>query len=117
MLYYNISEKKIIFFAHRGAPKLKHENTIKSINKAISIGCDAVEIDIQLSQDNQIILFHDDYIKHAGAKHNINKTNINKINDLCISENIPKPARLYQLIQVIKVNNYLMKYLVITKYR
>lgn len=45
--------------AHRGASWLAPENTLASVNLAWEIGADAVEIDIYLSADNQIVLFHD----------------------------------------------------------
>ena len=51
-------KSKIFYFAHRGAPRLKNENTIESLEKAIQLGCDGVEIDIQQTKDNRIIIFH-----------------------------------------------------------
>ena len=43
------SKKDIFYFAHRGAPLLKPENTIKSFEKAIELGCNGIEMDIQLT--------------------------------------------------------------------
>ena len=63
MIYYKIREQnEILFFGHRGAPQVFHENTIKSINKSISLGCHGIEVDVQITKDNQIILFHDFFI-------------------------------------------------------
>lgn len=53
----NSSRIKII--GHRGDPYRKVENTLESIYSAWAGGADAVEVDVQLTSDNQIILFHD----------------------------------------------------------
>ena len=45
-------------FGHRGLPRIYKENTFRSINKANEY-CDFVEIDVRLSKDNNLILFHD----------------------------------------------------------
>ena len=69
MIYQNIKLKnKIFFFAHRGAPRLIHENTINSIEQSITLGCNGVETDIQATKDNQIILFHNNYITDKRRK-------------------------------------------------
>ncbi len=47
------------FIAHRGASHLAPENTIASANLAWELGANAVEIDIQLSKNNRIIVIHD----------------------------------------------------------
>ena len=48
--------KKI--FGHRGLPHIYKENTFTGINKAFDY-CDFVEIDVRLTKDNNLILFHD----------------------------------------------------------
>ena len=48
--------KKI--FGHRGLPYIYPENTFEGINKAFEY-CDYVEIDVRLTKDNSLILFHD----------------------------------------------------------
>jgi len=45
-------------FGHRGLPRIYKENTFISINKANDY-CDYVEIDVRLTKDNNLILFHD----------------------------------------------------------
>ena len=48
--------KKI--FGHRGLPRIYKENTFTGINKAFEY-CDFVEVDIRLTKDSKLILFHD----------------------------------------------------------
>ena len=45
-------------FGHRGLPRIYKENTFTGINKANDY-CDFVEIDVRLTKDNNLILFHD----------------------------------------------------------
>jgi glycerophosphoryl diester phosphodiesterase len=44
---------------HRGAAALEPENTLLSIGRAIEIGVNAVEIDVRLSKDKEIVVIHD----------------------------------------------------------
>jgi glycerophosphoryl diester phosphodiesterase len=46
--------------AHRGARAFAPENTIQAIRIAQRLGANAVEIDVQMSRDGELIVFHDD---------------------------------------------------------
>ncbi len=48
-----------IIIAHRGASFDAPENTVASVLLAWSQGADAVEVDVQLSRDGQIVVLHD----------------------------------------------------------
>jgi len=50
----------MIVFAHRGASGYMPENTLDSFCLARKIGCDAIETDIHLTSDNQLVIIHDD---------------------------------------------------------
>ena len=45
--------------AHRGFSTLYPENTLRSFSKAIEAGCDMIELDVQLTVDGEIVVFHD----------------------------------------------------------
>lgn len=49
----------MIIMGHRGAAALEPENTLLSIGRAIEIGVNAVEIDVRLSKDKEIVVIHD----------------------------------------------------------
>ena len=49
----------MIIMGHRGAAALEPENTLLSIGRAIEIGVNAVEIDVRLSKDKEIVAIHD----------------------------------------------------------
>lgn len=48
--------------AHRGYSSRYPENTIPAFEKAIAAGADMIELDVQLSQDGQLVVIHDERI-------------------------------------------------------
>lgn len=59
---------KSLIIAHRGESYNAPENTLASINLAWERGAEAVEIDVRLSADNQIVAIHDSSTKRTGNK-------------------------------------------------
>ena len=49
----------MILTGHRGAAELEPENTRLSIQKAIDLGVDQVEIDVHLTRDQHLVVIHD----------------------------------------------------------
>lgn len=47
-------------FAHRGWSGLYPENTLLAFQKAIELGVDGFEMDVQLSRDGEVVVFHDE---------------------------------------------------------
>lgn len=48
-----------MIIAHRGASAHAPENTIAAIQKTLEMGCNAIEIDVQLTKDGQVVVIHD----------------------------------------------------------
>lgn len=49
-------------FAHRGFSGKYPENTMLAFKKAIEIGVDGIELDVQLTKDNVVVIIHDETI-------------------------------------------------------
>ncbi len=49
----------MILTGHRGAAKLEPENTLLSMQKAIDLGVDQIEIDVHLTRDQHLVVLHD----------------------------------------------------------
>lgn len=49
--------------AHRGGAKLRPENTLAAFANAVAGGCDGAELDVQLSRDGEVVVFHDHRLK------------------------------------------------------
>ena len=53
------------FIGHRGAAGYAPENTLASIHKAACLGTSWVEFDVQLTHDNELVLFHDSSLERT----------------------------------------------------
>jgi glycerophosphoryl diester phosphodiesterase len=51
--------------AHRGASAHYPENTLPAFEGAIAMGADMVELDVQLSSDKEVVVFHDEKISRC----------------------------------------------------
>lgn len=55
--------------AHRGYSSVFPENTLAAFAGALDIGADYIELDVQLTKDGQVMVFHDDKLKRiTGAE-------------------------------------------------
>ena len=50
---------QILKIGHRGAKGYIAENTLESIQKAMDLGVDGIEIDVHLCQTGELVVFHD----------------------------------------------------------
>ena len=66
---------------HRGAKAWVDENTLESIQKAIELGADAVEIDVHVCKTGELIVIHDPTLKRTtNGKGKIAKLTYSQIN-------------------------------------
>lgn len=56
----NRGKDNLISIAHRGASGYAPENTMAAFEKAVEMGADYIEIDVQMSRDGVPIIIHDD---------------------------------------------------------
>ncbi len=54
---------KPLNFGHRGFAGKYPENTMLSFRKAIEAGADILEMDVHLTSDNKLVVFHDDTLE------------------------------------------------------
>ncbi|HAF28154.1 MAG TPA: glycerophosphodiester phosphodiesterase [Bacteroidales bacterium] len=74
---------KQLIIAHRGESYLAPENTLTAINLAWELGADAIEVDIRLTKDKQIAVFHDANTKRiTGRYKRIKNTNLEELQKL-----------------------------------
>lgn len=55
----------LLNLGHRGASVAAPENTLASFNKALQLGADGVELDVQFSKDQQVVVIHDDSVNRT----------------------------------------------------
>ncbi|MCF6350130.1 MAG: hypothetical protein L3J23_03745 [Flavobacteriaceae bacterium] len=79
--------KKDIVIAHRGSTYWTPEETEAAYRWARNIGADYLELDIQLTKDNQLVAFHDDNLKRTTNIEEVFPNRINAtINDFTLLE-------------------------------
>jgi glycerophosphoryl diester phosphodiesterase len=56
---------KVSIVGHRGALECAPENTLASFREGLRQGADIIELDVQLSADGHIVVFHDDQLERT----------------------------------------------------
>ena len=51
--------RPFLVIGHRGAAGHEPENTLRSFRRALELGADGVELDVRLSADGELVVFHD----------------------------------------------------------
>lgn len=86
--------KRIPVFAHRGASGYTIENTLHAFNLAKKLGADGIEIDVQMTKDEELIVFHDlNLSRLAGINKKITDCTLQEIKTLRIGK------RLWRLLK------------------
>jgi len=58
-----------LIWAHRGASGYAPENTLPSFQKAVDLGADGIELDVQLTKDGQMVICHDETVDRTSNGH------------------------------------------------
>nr|WP_263972611.1 glycerophosphodiester phosphodiesterase family protein [Thermoanaerobacterium thermosaccharolyticum] len=51
-----------LVIAHRGDSKNAPENTLSAFKRAVEVGSDGIEIDVQLCKDGHLVVIHDERV-------------------------------------------------------
>lgn len=51
--------------AHRGASDEQPENTLGAFARALDLGADALELDLHLTADAEVVVIHDDTVERT----------------------------------------------------
>jgi len=74
-----MTNSDFLVMAHRGSMGHAPENTLAAFQLGIDQGCNAIELDIHLSKDGELVVIHDDTLNRT--------TNLTgKVNDLTVQE-------------------------------
>jgi len=63
--YHRREQDDFTVIAHRGASAYYPENTMPSFEGAIAMGADMAELDVQLTADKEVVVFHDEKISRC----------------------------------------------------
>ena len=56
---------RLLIIGHRGAAGLRPENTLAGFAYAVELGVDAVELDVQMSGDQHLVVMHDERVERT----------------------------------------------------
>jgi len=60
---------QVMVVAHRGSSGTAPENSMSAIREAISAGAQMIEVDIRVTADQQVVLFHDSTLERTSDGH------------------------------------------------
>ena len=84
-----MDQEKTKVWAHRGASGYAPENTLDAFRKAVEMGADGIELDVQMTKDGELVVIHEEL-----KKFNFNKTHLEYT-----KEEIPTLEQVYLLIK------------------
>lgn len=74
--------KRPMIIAHRGASAYAPENTMSAFQKALSMGAEGIELDVQMSRDGHVVVIHDDKIdRTSNGKGFVKDYNLNELKE------------------------------------
>jgi len=66
--YVSQARLRPLVIAHRGDTKAGLENTLPAVAAALTLGIDGIEVDLRITRDGQVVLFHDDDLKRLADR-------------------------------------------------
>ena len=95
------SVQKPLCIAHRGASGYLPENTILAFQKAIELGADGIELDVQETKDGFFVVTHDDVIRGASIKE-ITLKDVIELSTGSLEARIPTLDRVFSTLPLTK---------------
>ena len=86
---------------HRGARAYEPENTLRSFQRAIELGVDAVELDVRKTKDNELVVIHNaDVNKTTDGTGSVNELTLDEIKRLVTEkgEKVPTLAEVLDFV-------------------
>ena len=103
-----MDQEKTKVWAHRGASGYAPENTLDAFRKAVEMGADGIELDVQMTKDGELVVIHDETINRVSngkgwvkdyTYEELKKFNFNKTHLEYTKEEIPTLEQVYRLIK------------------
>lgn len=103
-----MNQEKTKVWAHRGASGYAPENTLDAFRKAVEMGADGIELDVQMTKDGELVVIHDETIDRVSngkgwvkdyTYEELKKFNFNKTHLEYTKEEIPTLEQVYLLIK------------------
>jgi glycerophosphoryl diester phosphodiesterase len=86
---------------HRGAAGLEPENTLRSFQRALDLGVDAIELDVHLTKDQHLVVIHDATVdRTTDGSGEVSDLTLHKIQqlDAGLGEHVPTLQEVINLV-------------------
>ncbi|MBI4369946.1 MAG: hypothetical protein HY547_06930 [Elusimicrobia bacterium] len=94
-------------FAHRGGAQTSAENTLDAVRRAAQMGADGVELDVQLSADGEIIIFHDDDLRRLAHDNRlVSRLNFKELRQIKILDRHQIP-HLHEVLELLNLHSHI----------
>ena len=70
-----------LIIAHRGHQSAAPENTLSAFQGALAAGADGIELDVRLTRDGQLVVFHDRHLDRTSNGHGL--VNHHTLSEIC----------------------------------
>jgi len=108
MLSWLSPKRRPVIVAHRGSSGTAPENTLAAFRQAIDDGADAVELDIHLSKDGEVVVIHDPQLSRTtDGRGRVHRRTIAELRQLdagrwfhkrFAGENIPTLSEVFEML-------------------
>jgi len=79
--------------SHRGGAKIAPENSLESIRASIDIGVEALEIDVRLTRDKKLVVFHDPTLRRmANLNRLVSRLSLDEIKKITLRNGTHIPS-------------------------
>ena len=99
----------MLIIGHRGFPAAKQENTLESFQAALNCGIDGIELDVQITTDQKLAVYHDFEIYDNNKSHTIANLSLREIQFLCPNFTVPTLNEICQIFIQNKLLNIEIK--------
>jgi glycerophosphoryl diester phosphodiesterase len=86
--------------AHRGAPSFGIDNSDASIRAALEYAPDLIEVDVHRTVDDELILWHDDFVNDAGERLPIQSSSLEQLQAVRLKDG----SRLVTLDEALQIS-------------
>lgn len=94
--YENVDQGRVFVVAHRGCWTHAPENSIPSVQNCVKLGVEVIEIDVQLTADKQLVVFHDKTVERmTGETGSVSEMTLAELKALKLYERDGSDAQLF----------------------
>jgi glycerophosphoryl diester phosphodiesterase len=95
---------RILNIAHRASLDPTNENTLEGIYECIKLGVDGIEVDVQETQDHELILFHEQFVSINSKPTKIRDISLEDLNIVVNrgAQQLPPIARLEEALNIVR---------------